>query len=78
MELPEVEQVVVMGQGEQTELMAYVVGASVPEVTEMRSHLLSRLPDYMVPSQFMKVDSLPLTPSGKLDRRALAQSGADS
>jgi hypothetical protein len=38
---------------------------------DLRRFLQERLPDYMVPSTFTIVDTLPLTPSGKVDRRAL-------
>jgi amino acid adenylation domain-containing protein/non-ribosomal peptide synthase protein (TIGR01720 family) len=54
-------------------LVAYVVASDgeVPTTTELRAHLLETLPDYMVPSAFMALDALPLTPSGKIDRGAL-------
>lgn len=38
---------------------------------DLRRFLQERLPDYMVPSIFMVLDAMPLTPSGKIDRRAL-------
>jgi acyl carrier protein len=37
----------------------------------LRAHLRSRLPDYMIPSVFVVVDSLPILPNGKIDRTAL-------
>jgi hypothetical protein len=59
------------GAGEKR-LAAYVTRrGSDPEAGALRDHLKAVLPDYMVPGAFVALESLPLTPSGKLDRRAL-------
>ncbi|MGG0815881.1 non-ribosomal peptide synthase/polyketide synthase [Paenibacillus alvei] len=48
------------------------VSAAVAPTTDMlRTHLKEFLPDYMIPSAFVSMDSFPLTPSGKVDRKAL-------
>jgi hypothetical protein len=54
-------------------LVAYIVPVARPgpTVTEVRRFLTLTLPDHMVPSTFMTLDSLPLTQHGKVDRRAL-------
>jgi amino acid adenylation domain-containing protein len=53
-------------------LVAYVVAREnlAPKVEELRGFLGEKLPDYMIPSVFMFIDSLPLN-NGKLDRKAL-------
>lgn len=54
-------------------LVAYIVpheGQPV-SVNELRDFLSEKLPDYMIPSTFTILDTLPLTPSGKVNRRAL-------
>jgi acyl carrier protein len=54
-------------------LVAYVVPARGSEVNpgDLRSFLRESLPEYMVPSNFVALESLPLTPNGKVDRKAL-------
>ncbi|HEV3049755.1 MAG TPA: amino acid adenylation domain-containing protein, partial [Longimicrobium sp.] len=54
-------------------LVAYVVAGDSAAVSaaELRAHLKGRLPEYMVPSAVVMLESLPLTPSGKVARRAL-------
>jgi amino acid adenylation domain-containing protein len=54
-------------------LVAYVVAGEPAAVTpaELRAHLKRRLPEYMVPSAVVVLEALPLTPSGKVARRAL-------
>ena len=54
-------------------LVAYVCFAQdqTPSISELRTLLKQKLPDYMIPSAFVTLDRLPLTPNGKVDRRAL-------
>jgi amino acid adenylation domain-containing protein len=54
-------------------LVAYVVLASGVAVTasSLRETLAERLPDYMIPATFVHIESMPVTPNGKVDRRAL-------
>lgn len=54
-------------------LSAYIVAhpAAAPAIEELRFFLLNKLPDYMVPSAFVFLENFPLTPNGKVNRRAL-------
>lgn len=54
-------------------LVAYLVphGEAIPKINELHCFLKQRLPEYMIPSAFVMLDTLPLTESGKVDRRKL-------
>ncbi|HEX8273687.1 MAG TPA: amino acid adenylation domain-containing protein [Longimicrobiaceae bacterium] len=52
-------------------LVAYWVGGKGVEAETLRAHLAGRLPAYMVPAAYVRLEALPLTPSGKTDRAAL-------
>lgn len=78
---PEVEEsvVVVQGDGIDKRLVAFyrARGTNDDAVTELaqadlRAHLQRTLPDYMLPAVFTGIHAIPLTPTGKVDRRALA------
>jgi amino acid adenylation domain-containing protein/non-ribosomal peptide synthase protein (TIGR01720 family) len=76
-----VQQAVVVAFGETADsrrLVAYVVGTTTTDaapvfVEQIRDRLAATLPDYMVPRAIVIRDALPLTPQGKIDRRALAE-----
>ncbi|MEM8930191.1 MAG: amino acid adenylation domain-containing protein, partial [Acidobacteriota bacterium] len=60
--------------GEDLRLVAYLViadGAEAPGIGTLRDFLGARLPAHMVPQAFVVLDTLPTTPSGKVDRRSL-------
>ena len=85
-ELPEVElavkkldsirDVAVMARHDhkdELKLVAYYIAKAGmdPNVTELRRQLMDKLPDYMIPNLFIRVQEFPMTPSGKLDKNAL-------
>jgi len=73
---PHVQHSVVLarenGSGEKI-LVAYFVAdlKSTVRPTQLREHLRARVPEYMLPSAFVRLAALPLTPNGKVDRAAL-------
>ncbi len=67
------EAVVVAHEAEgQKRLAGYVIATrSKPSGSELKRYLKERLPEYMVPADFVFLETMPLTPNGKVDRRAL-------
>ena len=52
-------------------ICAYIVHDEDVTISEIRKHLEKELPDYMIPSFFVSLDRIPLTPNGKVDTKAL-------
>ena len=72
--------VVVPDEANDRRLVAYIVaGPERPETLalDLRGWLKTKLPDYMVPADFIFLDALPLAPSGKINRRALPAVGTN-
>ncbi|MBV9109626.1 MAG: amino acid adenylation domain-containing protein, partial [Gemmatimonadetes bacterium] len=71
---PQVREAVVVAREDtpgDRRLVAYVVAEEEATPAELRARLKEHLPEYMVPSAVVRLDALPLTPSGKVARRAL-------
>jgi len=54
-------------------LCAYIVSGKEMTISELRGCLSKKLPDYMIPAYFMQIEKMPLTPNGKIDRKALPE-----
>ncbi len=52
-------------------ICAYIISDIEISPSELRTYLAHELPDYMIPSSFMSIDKIPLTPHGKIDRKKL-------
>ncbi|MEU9987179.1 amino acid adenylation domain-containing protein [Streptomyces sp. NPDC048045] len=75
---PQVKDAVVLArkaEDGQTHLYGYVQSADALTEEELKRHLGLTLPDYMVPARLIALDTFPLSPNGKLDRRALPEPG---
>ncbi|UHA75790.1 amino acid adenylation domain-containing protein [Paenibacillus sp. 481] len=62
----------------EAELIAYYVADESLSVSELRAYLGAKLPLYMIPTHLIPLDSMPLTPNGKVDRAALPKPEAAS
>ena len=77
---PQVQEAAVLAREDvpgDKRLVAYYTGEQA-QIEHLRLHLLEQLPDYMVPAVFVHLDTFPLSPNGKLDRKALPAPGEDS
>jgi aspartate racemase len=77
-----VRQAVVVAKTEESgekRLVAYYVGQGEkePRKSELRQGLKARLAEYMIPSVFVRMEALPLTANGKVDRKALPEPGRE-
>ena len=74
-ECPDVRQAVVVAREDQPgqkTLVAYLkTSGQELQADKLRFHLRNKLPDYMVPAAFVFIEAFPLTPNGKIDRKAL-------
>jgi amino acid adenylation domain-containing protein len=71
---PDIQTVTVIARADKPEnqyLAAYIVSSAELTTAELRDFLKQKLPDYMVPAAFVFLDRIPLTPNGKVDRKAL-------
>ncbi|KZS47034.1 hypothetical protein AWU65_14425 [Paenibacillus glucanolyticus] len=74
LEHPKVKEAVVIARQEEQDsayLCAYLVTSASWSVGELRQHVGSTLPEYMIPSYFVEMEQLPLTPNGKVDKKGL-------
>jgi acyl carrier protein len=74
---PSIQNAVVVASkhvpADEQELVAYIIfrRSGAVAANQLRAYLATRLPDYMVPSLFVTLDEMPLTPNGKIDRQRL-------
>ncbi|MGN8231420.1 condensation domain-containing protein, partial [Paenibacillus polymyxa] len=86
LQMESVREAVVTARADETgqkQMVAYYVAGQEMGASELRSELGQELPSYMVPSYFVQLEQMPLSPNGKIDRKALPapegslQSGTD-
>ncbi|MFC9292322.1 non-ribosomal peptide synthetase, partial [Streptomyces sp. NPDC057052] len=70
-----IKEAVVTAKGKGTDqyLCAYFVANRKLVVSDIKEYLASQIPDYMIPTYYVQMEEFPLTPNGKLDRKALPE-----
>ncbi|WP_243525757.1 non-ribosomal peptide synthetase [Bacillus pseudomycoides] len=63
----------IYSQVKEAQLCAYICSHSPVSIQELRRYLMDKLPDYMIPAYFVRIEQFPLTPNGKVDRKALPE-----
>ena len=73
LEYPGIKKAKVIKQtiGNREIISAYYIATKRIRITELRKHLYSKLPNYMIPSYFTALDDFPYTPNGKIDKKSL-------
>ena len=77
---PAIIQTAVIANADQSRLVAYFVlrlTMAKPDSQQLRAHLATQVPEYMIPSAFHELSALPLTQNGKLDLKALPKLSSD-
>lgn len=67
------EVAVVLSEGDDPELVAYVTHCGQSEIAQVRHQIAADLPSYMIPRHVVSLEALPRTANGKVDRRSLAK-----
>jgi len=73
LQYPEIMECVIVAKqfGDTREMVAYIKVATDLNISQVRRYLKKYFPDYMIPAYFVKMESLPLTVSGKIDKKSL-------
>src|SRR5262249_45595572 len=73
-EYPSVDQAIVLAREDEPgekRLAAYLVAKEEVNERDLKQYLREKLPDYMAPAAFVRLDKMPLTANGKIDRKSL-------
>ena len=57
--------------GREKQMVAYIEGEGELKANEIRGYLKKEIPEYMIPTEYVKVEKMPMTASGKIDRKSL-------